>query len=100
MLMILIIKLFLFQVRGRLAEAEAKKKAEQEKKEVPEEIKAKFETWNRYVVGQFNVGFSFRHLFGELLFSLFNLGTLLHFSTNIQVMTHSHGLKDPSNFDI
>jgi len=37
------------KVRGRLADAEAKKKAEQEKKEVPEEIKAKFETWNRGV---------------------------------------------------
>jgi len=37
------------KVRGRLAEAEAKKKAEQEKKEVPEEIKKKFETWNRGV---------------------------------------------------
>jgi len=37
------------KVRGRLAEAEAKKKAEQEKKDVPEEIKAKFETWNRGV---------------------------------------------------
>ena len=47
--MIPIMKPVLFQVRGRLAEAEAKKKAEQEKKEVPEEIKAKFETWNRYV---------------------------------------------------
>jgi len=37
------------KVRGRLAEAEAKKKAEQEKKEVPDEIKKKFETWNRGV---------------------------------------------------
>ncbi len=35
------------QVRGRLAEAEAKKAAEKEKKEVPEEIKRKFETWNK-----------------------------------------------------
>jgi len=37
------------KVRGRLAEAEAKKAAEKEKKEVPEEIKRKFETWNKGV---------------------------------------------------
>eukprot|EP00088_Acartia_fossae_P000110 TRINITY_DN10031_c0_g1_i3.p1 TRINITY_DN10031_c0_g1~~TRINITY_DN10031_c0_g1_i3.p1 ORF type:complete len:399 (-),score=99.74 TRINITY_DN10031_c0_g1_i3:165-1361(-) len=37
------------KVRGRLAEAEAKAKADKEKKEVPEEIKQKFQTWNRGV---------------------------------------------------
>merc|ERR1719180_309260 len=36
------------KIRGRLAEKEAKK-AEKEKKEVPEEIKEKFQTWNRGV---------------------------------------------------
>jgi len=37
------------KIRGRLAEKEAKLKAEKEKKEVPEEIKEKFQTWNRGV---------------------------------------------------
>ena len=37
------------QVRGRLAEAEAKKKAEAERKEVPDHIKEKFKTWNKGV---------------------------------------------------
>merc|ERR1712088_1099440 len=37
------------KIRGRLAEKEAKLKAEKEKKEVPVEIKEKFQTWNRGV---------------------------------------------------
>ena len=37
------------KVRGRLLEKEAKEKAEKEKKEVPEEVKEKFKTWNRGV---------------------------------------------------
>merc|ERR1719430_288929 len=37
------------KVRGRLLEKEAKEKAEKEKKEVPEEVKKKFETWNKGV---------------------------------------------------
>ena len=36
-------------MRGRLLEKEAKEKAEKEKKEVPEEVKEKFKTWNRGV---------------------------------------------------
>ena len=37
------------KVRGRLAEAEAKKAEEKARKEVPEEVKKKFETWNKGV---------------------------------------------------
>lgn len=36
-------------VRGRLAEAEAKKAAEKAKKEVPDAVKEKFKTWNKGV---------------------------------------------------
>ena len=36
-------------VRGRLAEMEAKKEEERKKKEVPEEVKQKYEVWNRGV---------------------------------------------------
>ena len=48
------------KIRGRLAEKEAKLKAEKEKKEVPEEIKEKFQTWNRGVaqVSPFTLSFS------------------------------------------
>ena len=35
------------KVRGRAKEEEEKKRLEKEKKEVPEEIKRKFEQWNR-----------------------------------------------------
>ena len=35
------------KIRGRLAEAEAKKAAEKARKEVPEEIKEKYQTWNK-----------------------------------------------------
>ena len=34
-------------MRGRLKEAEEKKRLEREKKEVPEEIKEKFKEWNK-----------------------------------------------------
>jgi len=37
------------KVRGRLAEAEARKAEEKARKEVPDEIKKKFETWNKGV---------------------------------------------------
>jgi len=37
------------KVRGRLAEAEARKAEEKARKEVPEEVKKKFETWNKGV---------------------------------------------------
>jgi len=37
------------QVRGRAKEAEEKKRLEKERKEVPEEVKDKFEKWNRGV---------------------------------------------------
>ena len=35
-------------MRGRAKEAEEKKRLEKERKEVPEEVKDKFEKWNRY----------------------------------------------------
>ena len=37
-------------VRGRLAEAEARKEEERKKKEVPDEVKQKYEVWNKGVV--------------------------------------------------
>ena len=37
------------KVRGRLAEAEAKKEEERKRKEVPEAVKQKYEVWNRGV---------------------------------------------------
>merc|ERR1711881_238755 len=37
------------KVRGRLAEAEARKAEEKARKEVPEEVKKRFETWNKGV---------------------------------------------------
>jgi len=38
------------RVRGRLAEAEAKKAEEKKRKEVPDDVKKKYDTWNKGVI--------------------------------------------------